>query len=188
MINRFYSIFFLLISLQYTLSQTCKCPIDEGQVISGYINNEIQQRHKATFFKDNPDILPVDLTILTDNEKADVKSIVDGKVISVGENHDYLSILYGNNKIITYDLIENITFKEGDNVRVGTIIGKVKLNSFPPKNYDKILGYKSHIYSVNISFYYFDKKAMKLIHSPEDSKIINCKTVICDKCQPRIYG
>lgn len=188
MINRFYYIFILLISSQCVLSQRCNCPIDKGQIINGYINNENQQRYKATFFKENLDMLPVDLTILTDDEKAEVKSIVDGKVISIGENHDCLSILYNNNKIITYDLIDDITVKKGDNVIIGTIIGKVKSNNFPPKNYDKILGYKSHVYSVNISFYYFDNITNKLIHSPEESKIINCKTIICDKCQPKIYG
>jgi hypothetical protein len=185
---KFYYILCFISLFQQVFSQTCRCPINNGQIINGYKNDELQQRYKGTFFKDNPNMTPVDLTILTDDANANVRSIVNGKVIYIGNKSDYIAIQYDNNKVIAYDLIKDIILKKNDTVNIGTIIGKVKLNNFAPKKYDKLLNYKNEVYSTNLSFYYIEDKTNNLIHTTKFIDIINCKTINCENCQPRIYG
>lgn len=182
-----YFAFLFLISLSSSLlSQTNSCPIDNGKIIKGYINNKDQQTYRGIFFRDNPDILPVDVTVITDEEEGGIISVVKGEVFFVNDNS--IAIKYDTNKIVVYNLLKNITAKKGDIIEVGTKIGQVELNKFPPKKYKKILNYKGDIYSVNLSFHYIDYEIGKLIHFPNDAKTINCETVICEKCQPIIYG
>ncbi|WP_185290803.1 M23 family metallopeptidase [Chryseobacterium lactis] len=185
---KFCFLFLFINFFQLTFSQIYKCPISDGQIINGYKNNEVQQRYKATFLKDNPNISPVDLTVITNNENAEIRSVVKGIVSYIGNDSDYIAIIYDKNKMIVYDLIEKITLKKGDIVEIGTVVGKVKLNNFMPKNYKKILDYTGLIYSVNLSFYAIDDKTGNLIHFPKFAEIINCKTIICEKCQPIIHG
>lgn len=181
-------IFFFISLFQQVFSQSCNCPIDGGKIIKGYKNNEAQQVYKGTFLKDNPDITPVDLTIVTNNENAIVRSIVNGKVVDVGSELDYIAIIYDDNQVIIYDLMKDVVLKKNDIVEKGTILGKVKLNSFTPKNYKEILNYVGEIYSINLSFYYIDSKTADMIHNPISMDKITCETIICKNCQPKIYG
>ncbi|KMQ70460.1 M23 family metallopeptidase [Chryseobacterium koreense] len=183
----YYILLFFCLS-QQIFSQSCNCPIDGGKVVKGYKNNEAQQIYKGTFLKDNPDITPVDLTIITNNESAVVRSIVNGKVVAVGSELDYIAIIYDDNQVIIYDLMKDVVLKRNDIVEKGTILGEVKLNSFAPKNYKKILNYDGEIYSINLSFYYIDSKTGDMIHNPISIDTITCETIICENCQPKIYG
>lgn len=182
-----YILFFIGL-FQQVFSQSCNCPIDGGKIIKDYKNNEAQQIYKGTFLKDNPNITPVDLTIVTNDESAVVKSIVKGKVVDVGSELDYIAIIYDDNQVIVYDLMKDIVLKKNDSVEKGTILGKVKLNNFAPKNYKKILNYTDKIYSINLSFYYIDHKTTNMIHNPISKKMVTCETIICKNCQPKIYG
>lgn len=183
---KYYAFLFLISLSNSLLSQINACPIVNGRIIDGYINNESEQTYRGIFFKGNPDILPVDVTVITDEEDGNILSVVKGEIFFVNENS--IAIKYETNKILVYNLLKNIAVKKGDIIEVGTIVGQVELNKFPPKKYKEILHYTGSIYSVNLSFHYIDYEIGKLVHSPDDIKIINCDTVICEKCQPIIYG
>jgi len=185
--RNYHILFFFCLSHQI-FSQSCECPVNGGKIIEGYKNNEAQQIYKGTFLKENPDITPVDLTIMTNNESALVKSIVKGKVASVDGELGYIAIIYDDNQVVVYDLMKDIVLKKNDFVEKGTILGKVKLNNFAPKNYKELLKYTGEIYSVNLSFYYINEKTTNMIHRPISMKIVACETIICNNCQPKIYG
>lgn len=181
-------IFFFISLCQQVFSQSCNCPVNGGKIINGYKNDEAKQIYKGTFLKDNPDITPVDLTILTSDKDAVVKSVTKGKVVDVDSDLDYIAIMYEDNKVIVYDLMDGIILKKNDIVEKGTLIGKVKLNNFAPKNFKKILKYNGKIYSINLSFYYIDTESLDMIHSPNSREIITCEEINCENCQPKIYG
>lgn len=183
---KYYILLFILSFSNSLLSQINTCPINNGKIINGYINNENEQTYKEIFYKDKPNILPVDVTVMTDEEDGDILSLVKGEVFFVNQNS--IAIKYQNYKIIIYNLLKNISVKKGELIEVGRKIGKAELNKFPPRKYKEIIHYEENIYSVNLSFHHMNFETSKLIHSPNEVKIINCDTIICEKCQPIIYG
>jgi len=183
---KYYSLLFVISLSNLLLSQMNTCPISNGKIINGYFNNENEQTYNGIFFKDKPSILPVDVTVITDKEDENIFSLVKGEVFFVNENT--IAIRYQNNRILIYNLLKNISAKKGDIIEEGMVVGKVELNKFPPKKYKDILHYKDNIYSVNLSFHYINFEIGKLIHSPNEFKIISCDTIICEKCQPIIHG
>ncbi|MGM5631433.1 hypothetical protein O2K51_11070 [Apibacter raozihei] len=168
------------------ISQIYQCPISDGKVIKGYRNDKEMQLYKGLFFKDNS--APIDLTIIADSESIDVKSIVQGEVLYVDDSTNCVAIMYDNANLISYEFIKDITVKKGELVEVGTILGKPMLNTFPPRKYQDLLGVKTELYNVNMTFYYFDKEKQTLVHEPVPLESIDCNIIICDNCQPKIYG
>ncbi|MGM5631431.1 hypothetical protein O2K51_11060 [Apibacter raozihei] len=167
-------------------SQIYQCPISDGKVIKGYRNDKETQLYKGLFFKDN--LSPIGVTIIADRGSKDVKSFVQGTVLYVDDSTNCLAIIYDNINLISYESIKNITVIKGDSVKVGTILGKPMLNTFPPRKYQDFIGVKTELYNVNMTFYYFDKEKQTLVHDPVPLESMGCNIIVCDNCQPKIYG
>lgn len=186
-IMKFIYVFIILICIQCKMiSQIHQCPIDGAYIISGYKNDEIQQKYR--YFRKSSDAMSITFTVLSDSEEKSVKSIINGKVFAITDNLDCVVIVVDSNRFIIYDLIKDITVKKGDTVEVGTILGKPMLNTFPPRKYQDLLGVKTELYNVNMAFYYFDKEKQTLVHEPVPLESMGCNIIVCDNCQPRIYG